>query len=259
MHSFPISFPENGKDMPLLCGMASSTGHIADGTLFTAGALKVIALVAMTIDHVALFFIDSASPAYLVMRTLGRVAFPIFAFLISEGYVHSHDRVSYGLSLLIFAVISDVPWCILHEPGSHNVLFTLLAGFLGICCVEKCNTVLHSSIGTVGKTVGILPSLFLFVMLCFTCSDLHTDYGYHGFLLVVVFHLLRDDRLSAVLIGLSLMVHEILPGQILAFSFIYFYNGKRGLQPHGRWKYLFYAYYPLHMAVICIVRLLLLR
>ncbi len=72
-------------------------------------ALKVIALVSMTVDHIAYYLMEHGTWAYDLMRTVGRMAFPIFAFLLVEGYTHTRSTGKYALNLLIFALISEVP------------------------------------------------------------------------------------------------------------------------------------------------------
>ena len=99
--------------------------------LFSYSGLKVIAVFAMVIDHVAVYLLSEDSMPYLLMRAIGRVSFPVFAMLIGQGYQHSHDRLRYGLSLFLFALLSEAPWQLLNADGSHNVMFTLLAGYLG--------------------------------------------------------------------------------------------------------------------------------
>ena len=87
----------------------------------------------MTVDHIALFVFDQAwgmGETWIceVMRCFGRIAFPVFAFLIVEGYFHTRCLWKYMLSLLITACISEIPWQLLNDDGSHNVVFTCPAG-----------------------------------------------------------------------------------------------------------------------------------
>ena len=94
--------------------------------------LKMIAMLSMTIDHMAYYYGIENPYLYELMRTIGRIAFPTFAFLLAEGFVHTKNRQKYMLSLFIFALLSEIPWFLLNHDGSHNVLFTLLAGVLGL-------------------------------------------------------------------------------------------------------------------------------
>ena len=97
----------------------------------SGSALKVIAMVSMTIDHIAYYILDQQlemgdSWLYETMRCIGRLAFPIFAFLIIEGYHHIQHIGRYMTALLVTAVVAEIPWQLLGNVGSHNVVFTLL-------------------------------------------------------------------------------------------------------------------------------------
>ena len=117
--------------------------------------LKVIAVTTMLLDHLAHFY-WSRFPAfrqvlftvagkditpYLLARIIGRLAFPLFAFLIVEGFLHTRNRKKYGLNLFVFALISEIPWNLVHSGTwlypAQNVMFTLLLGYLGLCAVER--------------------------------------------------------------------------------------------------------------------------
>lgn len=123
--------------------------------ILSGSMLKLIAVLAMLTDHVAAFVLAYYKPAltpfisigshelslYRLMRIAGRIAFPIFCFLLVEGFLHTSDRRRYGRNLLIFAFISEVPWNLLHSGSlfysGQNVFFTLFIGYLGLCVIEK--------------------------------------------------------------------------------------------------------------------------
>ena len=116
--------------------------------------MKMIALITMLIDHTASVLLRQIEAAdvpfvqvgkyaltlYTLCRLIGRFAFPIYAFLITEGYKYTHDRKKYGISLFVFALISEIPWNLEHTGdlfwSRQNVFFTLFTGYLGICCYE---------------------------------------------------------------------------------------------------------------------------
>lgn len=91
----------------------------------------------MVTDHCAYYLMEHGTLLYEVMRCLGRIAFPVFAFLIAEGFRYTQNRMKYFLQLLGFAIVSEVPWYLLNgADGTHNVLFTLSLGVLALAAFE---------------------------------------------------------------------------------------------------------------------------
>ena len=104
----------------------------------SGSALKVIAIFSMVIDHCAYFLMPHDTVLYEVMRCLGRIAFPVFAFLVAEGFAHTRNRKKYFGQLLVFAVVSEIPWYLLNgADGTHNVMFTLALGVVVLAVFEK--------------------------------------------------------------------------------------------------------------------------
>lgn len=99
----------------------------------SGSALKIVALLSMVADHYAYFLLDYGTPIYNILRCFGRIAFPVFAFLIAEGFANTRSRTRYFLTLLGFAIVSEIPWFLLNGiDGTHNVMFTL---FLGVAAL----------------------------------------------------------------------------------------------------------------------------
>ena len=220
--------------------------------IISGSTLKLIAIFSMTIDHIALFLLQNAdwftTPLltyhsykfswYFLFRCIGRLAFPIFAFLIVEGYIHTSDRRKYGRNLLVFAFISEIPWALLHHGFrlfGHNVIFTLFIGFLGLCAIDFY----HSN----KKKMGVI----LISMLCFTYI-FKADYNGLGFSFIILLYVLRHNRIMQFLIGSSILPMKLIAG--LSFIPINMYNGKRGFIKGPIAKYLFYAFYPLHLLIL---------
>ena len=104
----------------------------------SGSALKVIAMISMVIDHVALYLMEHGTVLYETMRCIGRIAFPVFAFLIAEGFIHTRSRYRYFFTLLGFAIISEIPWYLLNgADGTHNVMFTLALGVATLMVLEN--------------------------------------------------------------------------------------------------------------------------
>ena len=184
----------------------------------------------------------------VILRFIGRIAFPIFCFLIVEGLVHTHDRWRYAGRLAIFALISDLPFDYAvfggWDLGHQNVFFTLLIGMLtcmGMDWAEKRfpNHRVPAQIAVL--LIGFALAEFVFC----------TDYGGTGVTLICIMYLMRNARLIQCLTGALIIGYEIF--SLLAFIPIYFYNGKRGRQP----KWFFYWFYPLHLALLFAARQIL--
>lgn len=231
----------------------TETTHHSSWQLISGSWLKVLAMVAMLIDHLAfhywVMFPQMHEPLfsighrgitpYILMRCVGRLAFPIFAFLLVEGFCHTRSRKRYGLSLFVFALISELPWNLVHSGtwhyASQNVLFTLLLGFLGLCAIEYYqNDWRRQTFSLVGLLV---VSVFL-----------RADFGCSGYGFILMLYVLRRRRLWQAVIGSCMLGSRWIAG--LAFIPINMYNGRRGFIQGPAAKYVFYVFYPLHLFII---------
>lgn len=215
--------------------------------------LKLIALVTMLIDHIGVHLLANYEPAlkafltlgsysltlYSVSRTIGRTAFPIYCFLISEGYLHTRDRKRYGIRLLVFALISELPWNLVHTGSlryeKQNVFFTL---FLGYCCIVVYECFRNDRKKLFLCLLGLLAAALL----------IHADYGIRGMALVLILHLLREERILQGVLGCCILNEGA--ATIPAFLLTGLYNGERGFIRGKILKYLFYAFYPLHLFIL---------
>lgn len=144
----------------------------------SGSALKVIAMISMVIDHIALYMMEHGTVLYETMRCVGRIAFPVFAFLIAEGFIHTRSRYRYFFTLLGFAVISEIPWYLLNgADGTHNVMFTLA---LGVATLMVLENLLQRSM-----VLGFLWTLGMAGL----ASWLGVDYEWRGILVIVFFYL----------------------------------------------------------------------
>ena len=209
----------------------------------SGSTLKVIALVSMTIDHVACYVMGNAmglqdSWLYDCLRGVGRLAFPIFAFLVVEGYRHTHNIKRYMDVLFMAAIISDIPWFLLGQYDSHNVLFTLLLGLIAISMTDMI---------PINSWLKVLP----LCIICLLSVWLNTDYSWHGIGLMLVFSLFKDKPFLCFLFGFPLVMEYGIAGTACGILICLSYNGYRGFIKGGWLKYAFYLYYPLHLLVIC--------
>ena len=227
---------------------------IPDKYRFLSGStIKLIAVLTMLIDHTAgyfvpggyvLFSIGSHSfMLYSIMRMIGRIAFPLFAFLLVEGFLHTRSRIRYGASLLICAFISEIPWDLVHSgklmSSGQNVFFTLSIGFLGMCAVEYLKD--HPFFQLIALAALAIVSVFI-----------KSDYSIRGFIFIILLYALREHEVLRILP--SFILNNFIY-TIAAFVPISFYNGKRGFIKGAVLKYAFYAFYPVHLLVFYFIRL----
>ncbi len=223
--------------------------HILSGS-----ALKVLAVATMLIDHVGTLLETRPVPLftafgwqitlYFLMRFVGRLAFPIFAFLVVEGYHHTRSRIRYGASLLLFAFLSEIPWDLFHNGAwfsldKQNVFFTLLLGYLGICAYEGLEKRWFLRAGSI--LVLLVSSYFL-----------HADYGISGFCFIMLMYALQDRELLRDVVGIMILGSRWKAG--LSFIPLALYNEKRGFIKGPVLKYAFYLVYPAHLLILYFIK-----
>lgn len=232
----------------------------------SGSTLKGIALVSMFIDHVAVSLLEvnygeKGSFLYdlpwsentilqvdVVLREMGRLAFPIFCFLLVQGAMYTHDRKGYLRNMAVFALLSEIPFDLaFHNTiwywDSQNVFFTLTLGLLSIYLLDWWKGKEWISLGMVAVVAALAYCL-------------RTDYGASGVILIVFFWIFRfEEKLRTILCSVWMIVGINLSEAAGVFAFlpIHFYNGERGKQL----KYLFYLFYPVHLLVLFGVRVLL--
>lgn len=232
---------------------------------FLSGSwLKVIAMISMLVDHSAMILMAKSASSqipyfsigkyavtdYFICRNIiGRLAFPIFAFLLVEGYKYTKSRKRYFLNLLIFAFISIIPWNLIYGGlfhfSSFNVLFTLFFGVLGMMMIDKIVEELKTK-----QRLPLLPSMtFAFGLLAI--RFLHLDYGIVGVAYIITLHLLQGNILGQFAATIATFTYNRFHQfNFLAYIPIFLYNGKRGFIK-GKWgKYTMYAFYPIHLFIL---------
>ncbi len=214
--------------------------------------LKIIAMVSMFIDHFAVAFPSFFSETgFFVMRCVGRVAFPIFAFLIARGCVYTKDRRRYFLRILLLAVISQVPYTYALHSNRANVLFTLAASIAAIILLENIRLRNHRIL----SAIFLIPIYFAFPYL---------DYGWKGVLLIVLlFYIQEPVQTGWFLVFALMLIYNPIQSRaylfyylsaVAAIPFLAAYNSRQGYQ--GKLlQYGFYLLYPLHLAIYSVLKL----
>ena len=228
--------------------------------ILSGSTLKLIAVISMLIDHIALVlgpeleFLTASLltvggrdiTCYYIMRRIGRLAFPIFCFLITEGFAHTRNPKRYALRLLIFALLSEVPYNLmvgqtLFYTARQNIYFTLLLGLLMIWVCQQIRDVRKRSA--------------LLVVLAALAVCVKGSYGLSGSLLVLMIWLLKQYPAVQAILSYPLLSNNL--AATLAFVPINMYNGERGFIKHKALQYGFYVFYPLHIVVLVAVKWLL--
>lgn len=250
----------------------------------SSAVLKHTAYVSMFIDHFfcVVFFaymkwkihqgfvVDGLYEVYQWGRAIGRIAFILFAFMIAEGFVHTHNKEKYLIRLGAFALISEVPFDLAIHGSfftmeGQNVYFTLFFGAMALYCIDKLQGRFLLQTGAV-------------MLCCVAAILLDTDYMIMGVLLIVVFYLTRKSFVLQFVAGSLTIYFGIIAVYaidfwenfysvsqlfqsgftelygLFAFVLIYFYDGKKGWQFP---KSVYYLFYPVHLLLLyglqCIV------
>lgn len=218
--------------------------------VLNGSALKLLAMAAMLVDHSAICFrpllgsylftlFDIRFTPYVLLRGFGRIAFPIFCFLLAEGFRHTRSKQRYALNLFLFALLSEIPYdlfnCGALPYERQNVFFTLLLGGLGIWCLSKFRE----------RPLG---SSLLLIGLAVVAAKLNADYGWKGFLLILLLYLLAEQPVVQAFAAITLLGWPA--GVACAFPFLNLYNGERGFVRGRAAKYFFYCFYPVHLTIL---------
>ena len=220
----------------------------------TSFVLKIIALITMLFDHVGYIIFYRFS----FMNYIGRLAFPLFAFMLTEGFTHTKNLKKYFFRLLIFAFISQIPYMLFISNFSNvftlNILFTLTLGLLAISVYDKSKN----------KLLG-----FLFTIVCAIAAHiLHFDYGWFGIAIIFIFYVFKNKKLYMNLSFCLATFVNYFYNYITTFRIEYLfiilfcalslipinlYNEKKGKNT----KYFLYFFYPIHLIVLYILTLIL--
>lgn len=232
--------------------------------VLSGSTLKWIAIVTMLIDHIgAVLFENGFIKAYnqqlsgafsysvthavwyadIWMRRIGRVAFPIFCFLLVEGFFHTSNRKKYALRLGIFALVSEVPFDLafrssILEFTYQNVMVTLFIGFLTIWAMEVLRRK-NPAWMAVAAGLGVLTGYLA-----------RSDYGWKGIILILIFYLFYYQPVEKTIAGCLALLWEA--PACFAFLSINLYNHQRGRG--DSFKYFFYWFYPVHILVLVGIR-----
>lgn len=218
-------------------------------TRLNSNRLKLLALLTMTVDHIGVHLL----PQYTILRIIGRLAFPIYAYFIAEGCTHTKNRKKYLLQMAGMALLCQLVYFFAMGSLFQCILVTFTLSILTIYAIDS---------GISAKAAAALCAVVLitvFLPQWLSGTDFAVDYGLWGVLLPVAVFLAKTppQKLACTAIALSLLALSYGGIQwygLLALIPLAFYNGTRG---SPRFKWLFYWYYPLHLVAIFAIGLLL--
>ena len=218
-------------------------------------ALKWIAMCSMLIDHIGAVVLEYGLYYEGGAKGFRRLAEGPWGNEIVEGFIHTRNRMKYGKNLLIFSLISEIPFDLavgngLFVPEYQNVFFELFIGFGVLSALERVK------LRECGSGIAQTPRRCLYIGIgCAVAELLRADYGASGILIIAAFYLLSQNRkkqtAAAAVLGFLESFGITLGAGGLAAIPIGVYNGKRGKQ---RYKYLFYWFYPVHLLLLYAVR-----
>lgn len=239
--------------------MDKNNGKLDKLRIFSGAQLKYIAFLSMLADHVnkALIYPFLSGEGILqrisdAFDILGRIAFPLFAFFLVEGFFKTGNRKKYLASLLIFGIISEIPFDmalsgVFFEPNSNNIMFTLALMLITIWTID----ILKEKMQNMSKYTWYPVSFVIVGIMCIISMVTGLDYEYHAIMIGYLFYIFYNKRVFAIFLGYLAIFKEV--WSLLGFSLILTYNGKRGKQN----KLFNYCFYPVHLLILGILRIYL--
>lgn len=227
--------------------------------------LKYIAIVCMLVDHIGMRFLPSLSALGIACRVLGRITCPVMCLFIAEGFYHTSSKSKYILRLLAFAFASQAAYTFFKYGTvytyelftDYNVIFTLAASFVALLVYERIKIYALKWLAVIG----------------IAAATYFCDWGVFAPALVIAFHVLRNSKnrqaLAFVIISALLTLSSILfyiinnelwyselwqLGLFLFIPLLYLYDGRQGSNNAFN-KWFFYAFYPIHLALLGLIAL----
>ncbi len=219
----------------------------------SGNALKIIAAMSMLIDHIGHILF----PQVEILRIIGRLAFPIFAFMISEGCMHTKNKLRYLFTISTLALLCQIVYYLFDKSFDMCILVTFSLSILMIFALQSFKSVISSKSGS-GISGMFAGSVFLLTVISVYLINqrLVIDYGFWGCMAPVAASLVGDNRADiykrVLSLGVVLVIIAITLGgnqfySLFAIPLLLLYSGKRG---RWRMKYFFYIFYPVHLAVL---------
>ena len=232
--------------------------------------LKILAAIFMTVDHIGLLFF----PTEMIFRIIGRLAFPIFAFMIAEGARYTRHRLRYFLSIFVLGVICQIVYFVTSESLYMCILITFSLSLIMLFTLKDLKIAIFKEKKSIADIAARVALFVLAVTVAYlTCSFLEVDYGFAGALLPVFasifdfrgvnipekFKFLDKLYIRVLTFGAGLLLHALVSDlkiqiyALYALILLFLYSGERGKY---NMKYFFYIFYPVHLVVLYAILML---
>ena len=230
----------------------------------TGSTLKIIAMASMLIDHVAAILMTrmyiTGGLSYelynviLILRLVGRIAFPIYCFLLVEGFTRTKDVRKYLLRMLAFALITEIPFDLaltgkVMNFHYQNVMFTMAIGLVALYGLKTIEEKAFS------KGMQLLLQIVVVSLAAVIATLCKTDYSWSGIVCICAIYLLKKSNVRKMLLGNAALIlaSTLEVTALISVPLVGAYNGKRGM----KLKYFFYAFYPVHLLLLHIICVLM--
>lgn len=251
--------------------------YITGGNVVSSFALKLIAAISMFIDHMGLLLF----PQYRIFRIIGRLAFPIYAYCIAEGFRYTRNRRLYFLRIFLLGLVCQVVYTISDRKLYIGILLVFSYSIILMACLDSLKQALRGNTSAVNRTLthllgrdtplkpkidkaisgGLLTALTLLAFVL--CMSIDVDYGFFGILLPVFTSFFEDRprRLAMFASSLLALSIDLISGgfivqfwSLLSVPLLATYNGRPGKY---RMKYFFYIFYPTHLVLLYAIQQLM--
>ena len=213
--------------------------------------IELVAVVSMIIDHVGFVFF----PEMIIFQIIGRLSFPLYAYLIALGYSRTKNSIIYFFRVLVLAIVSQWFFNYLISPIKLNVCFTLSFSIISLIVFES-------------NRINKVLKLFLYILILFLALLLGCEYGSYGILLVLLFHLYirnQHDKTYKIYAITSIILLIIVSMFVFSFSIIHLYSilslpiillTPKNIQKIKvkSIKHINYLVYPLHLLIMFLIR-----
>ena len=232
----------------------------------TALVLKLIAAFSMLADHACVMLFPSLS----FLRIIGRLAFPIYAFFIAEGFMHTRNRTKYFLRIFIFGVLCQIVFFIVERKMYLGVLITFSISIVLMWLLERATGSISGAAAS-GSKAHAVRDILIFLSaagLAFVlCLFVEVDYGFIGIMVPVCTSISKDRKIRLLGFGLCLLalcIYESVANSyhiqfcsLISLPLLALYNGKTGTKPGSKFKYFFYIFYAAHFIVLYLISLII--